>query len=98
MNNLKNAHLYQKLMQPLCQLCDAKQCRICIYRNQAATGEVNVSPSYQCRKSHIERKVSVELQNFIGLPEEEMLKPVDYLDPIVLAPGMQENTVGYYKV
>lgn len=98
MNNLKNAHLYQKLMQPLCQLCDAKQCRICIYRNQAATGEVNVSPSYQCRKSHIERKVSVELQNFLGLPEEEMLKPVDYLDPIVLAPGMQENTVGYYKV
>lgn len=97
MNGLKNARLYRRDFHPLCQLCDTKQCRICIYLNQTATAEVNVSPSYQCRKSHIERKVSYELQKYLNISEENRLKPINYSDPIILAKSMQKKSIGYYK-
>ena len=97
MHGLKNARLYRRDFHPLCQLCDTKQCRICIYLNQTATAEVNVSPSYQCRKSHIERAVSYELQKYLNIPVENRLKSLNYLDPIVLAKSMQKKSIGYYK-
>ncbi len=31
MNRLKNAHLFRREFHPICQACDAKQCRDCIY-------------------------------------------------------------------
>lgn len=99
LSNLKNKHLYKREYHPICQVCDAKQCRICIYRNLKSTKEVNVSPSFQCRKSHIERKASVELINALGIEdgENEALINVDYLDPIIKLPTMKAKNNGFYK-
>lgn len=99
MNQLKNAHLYRKEYQPICQVCDASHCRTCIYRNISSTKEINVSPAYQCRKSHLERKVSVELEKALNAPDYFLnkLEDVDYLDPIVFIPSVGEKNLGYYK-
>lgn len=100
MNQLKNAHLYRREYHPICQVCDARQCRNCIYRNFAGTKEVNVSPSYQCRKSHLERKVAVELEQAVGpdMHFDNTLSAVEYLDPIVMVPSVKDKELGYYKV
>ena len=100
MDQLKNAHLYQREFHPICQACDAKQCRDCIYRNFSGTKEVNVSPSYQCRKSHLERKVAVELERAVASAMEfpNTLQDVDYLDPITVTPSVMGKEIGYYQV
>ncbi|MDE6993978.1 MAG: radical SAM peptide maturase, CXXX-repeat target family, partial [Lachnospiraceae bacterium] len=100
MDQLKNAHLYQREFHPICQACDAKQCRDCIYRNFSGTKEVNVPPSYQCRKSHLERKVAVELERAVASAMEfpNTLQDVDYLDPITVAPSVMGKEIGYYQV
>lgn len=100
MDRLKNAHLYRRDYHPICQVCDVKQCRICIYRNMKGTSEVNVSPSYQCRKSHLERKASVEYLHSIDTKSEQGIKldPVDYLDPAVLTSTIKDKEIGYYKI
>ena len=95
LDHLKNPHLYRKEYHPICHVCDAKQCRICIYRNMHGTHEVNVSPSYQCRKSHLERQVSVEYLESTG---GNAMAPVDYLDPAVLTPTIKKKEAGYYKI
>lgn len=97
MPDLKNPHLYKRDHHPICQVCDAKQCRICIYRNLKATKEVNISPSFQCRKSHIERKVSVALKDALSINENETLHDVDYLDPITKLPALNADDNGFYK-
>lgn len=99
-DNLKNPHLYCQDYHPICQVCDAKQCRICIYRNIKGTREVNVSPSYQCRKSHLERKVSAEYLDEICATGRSgnTIAPVDYLDPAVLTPTIKKKEIGYYKM
>lgn len=100
MDQLKNAHLYRREFHPICQACDARQCRDCIYRNFSGTKEINVSPSYQCRKSHLERKVAVELEQAAGsvMQFHNVLEDVDYLDPIVVTPSVKGKEIGYYKV
>lgn len=95
LDHLKNPHLYRKEYHPICHVCDAKQCRICIYRNMHGTHEVNVSPSYQCRKSHLERQVSVEYLESTG---GNAMAPVGYLDPAVLTPTIKKKEAGYYKI
>jgi len=77
---LKNQHLYKADYQPICKKCDAYQCINCVYLNESITKEVNISPSYQCRKSHIEREVAVlymakQHKNF-------NISQVGYIDPM----------------
>lgn len=100
MDQLKNARLYRRDFHPICQACDAKQCRDCIYINFTGTKEVNVSPSYQCRKSHLERKVAVELEREVGtaVPFRNQLEDISYLDPIVVTPSVAGKEIGYYKI
>lgn len=100
MDHLKNAHLYRRDYHPICQVCDAKQCKICIYRNMKGTREINVSPSYQCRKSHLERKVSAEYLDCIGAlgGTGNAIAPVNYLDPATLTPTIKKKAIGYYKI
>lgn len=97
LSDMKSPKLYNRTYHPLCQLCDAKQCKICIDRNLSATDEINVSPSFQCRKSHIERNVSVELQEYLNISNKKKLQKTDYLDPIVLATAVKDGNAGYYK-
>lgn len=99
-NNLKNAKLYKKEYHPICQVCDTKHCRICLYHNLIGTNEINVSPSYQCRKSYLERMISVELSQAIcELSNTECsLVPVDYFDPATRVPTINQKNIGYYKI
>ena len=83
---------------PLCQMCDTYQCENCKYINRLYTNEVNVSPSFQCMKAQIERKVSLQLQemlrdryNFAHLLEEKRCEdPINYL-------RKDTESIGYYK-
>ena len=95
-SNMKNRHLYRKEYHPICQVCDAKHCRNCVYLNFSGTREVNVSPSFQCRKSHIERKISVEMQEYMTPLVKNNLQDVNYMDPISLIPIMKKENRGYY--
>lgn len=53
--NIKNPDLLTLDKSPICRICDAYQCKRCIYLNKKMTAEINV-PSYeQCVCSHIER-------------------------------------------
>ena len=94
------AALYRREFHPICQACDARQCRDCIYRNFSGTKEINVSPSYQCRKSHLERKVAGAPEQGAGsvMQFHNVLEDVDYLDPIVVTPSVKGKEIGYYKV
>lgn len=83
--NKKGKHLYTKEYMPLCKNCEAYQCENCKYINKKYTHEVNVSPSFQCKKAHIEKKISVKIQKTLQGEFEfvKMLKEEDYMDPIV---------------
>ncbi|GFI37489.1 anaerobic sulfatase-maturating enzyme [Lachnospiraceae bacterium] len=95
---VKNHQLYTKKYMPLCQMCDTYQCENCKYINRLYTNEVNVSPSFQCMKAQIERKVSLQLQemlrdryNFAHLLEEKRCEdPINYL-------RKDTESIGYYK-
>lgn len=73
---------------PICSKCDAYHCNRCIYDHLAYTGEYNTPSAFECKKSHIEREVSVqllkELQEKAEMLKNRKLDVVDYLDPIEL--------------
>lgn len=81
---IKNQQLFTQEFAPICNWCDAYQCEDCKFLNLSYTKEVNVPPSFQCKKSHIERQVSAELRNELEecFAQEESIKEVDYIDPI----------------
>lgn len=91
-----SSHLFKLENHPLCADCDAYQCINCIYINKKYTNEISVSPSFQCRKSHIERTVTRQLQ--IETNTKDVLKDIDYLDPIkkFFDKNKQDNVLGYY--
>lgn len=82
---------------PVCKQCDAYQCNRCILSNKKNTREFNTPSSSQCIKSHIERNVSMKLNQI--LREEEIkygadldILPIDYLDPMeVIVKNLQCN-------
>ncbi len=96
--------LYETKNSNLCRICDAYQCKNCVYINRLYTNEINVSPSFQCRKSHIERDISIDILEKLKLLSEEIelpalreIKREDYLDPISKFSEGVENFIGYYK-
>lgn len=95
---LPNAELYKLGHMPLCQACDAYHCMRCVHLNRNATGEVNVPPSYQCRKSLIEREIARQYQEEMGaMGGKHSLQKLDYADP--MASFYEENkiAIGYYQ-
>lgn len=94
-NKHLNKHLYNMNYHPICQKCDAYQCRNCIYRNKKATNEVNVSPSYQCKKSYIERSITQKYQLDIGCKGEPM-EDTEYMDPISNIGGVDSSLYSFY--
>ena len=76
--NIKNKQLYKLAFAPLCRVCDAYQCKRCVWLNRKTTLEVNTPSHEQCVVAHLERNASREL--LIYFPDKE-IKKIDYLDP-----------------
>lgn len=96
--------LYKTKNSNICRLCDAYQCRDCIYVNKLYTKEVNVSPSFQCRKSYIERSVSSALLNdlkdlsvFHNYINGKEIKDLGFLDPIAAFLEINGQGQSYYR-
>ena len=84
--DIKNSQLYRLDHAPLCRICDAYQCRRCIWLNRKTTLEVNTPSHEQCVVAHLERNASRELLIAIRkhgtfLPDYKEIDKIDYLDP-----------------
>lgn len=82
---IKNPQLYKLDHAPICRICDAFQCRRCVWLNKKTTLEVNTPSHEQCVVAHIERNASKKLLDSIRelgdfLPSTS-IKTIDYLDP-----------------
>ncbi len=97
-SDIKNGHLLTGDYAPLCKNCDAYHCENCKFINQQSTGEVNVSPAFQCKKAHVERKCSYllqkELQKYFEIPN--VLAEIDYDDPYRILSVSGKN-LGFYN-
>lgn len=84
--NVRNPQLYRLSHAPLCRICDAFQCRRCVWLNHNATLEVNTPSHQQCVMAHIERNASQKL--LANIRELGMFMPgkdipnINYLDPL----------------
>ena len=84
--NIPNRQLYAIDYSPLCRICDAYQCKRCVWLNHKLTLEVNIPSWQQCVISHTERNVSramlLEIRknnpNYLGYKE---ISEINYLDP-----------------
>lgn len=83
--NIKNQQLLRLDHAPLCRICDAYQCKRCIWLNKRTTLEVNTPSHEQCVVAHLERNQSrrllAELQDRGLLDEKKEIKEISYLDP-----------------
>jgi CXXX repeat peptide maturase len=82
--NIKNPQLYKLEYAPLCRICDAYQCKRCVWLNRNTTLEVNTPSHEQCVVAHLERNVSEKLCNDlkpVGYFEDKNNESIDYLDP-----------------
>ena len=87
---IKNSQLYDLDYAPLCRICDAFQCKRCVWLNKRMTYEVNTPSHQQCVLAHLERNASRLLlrqiqENTTFLPEKK-IKEIDYLDPFDIKP------------
>lgn len=96
--DIKNGHLLTADFAPLCKTCDAYHCENCKFINQKSTGEVNVSPAFQCKKAHVERKCSYLLQKELQKHFEiqNVLAEIDYDDPYKVLSVSGKN-MGFYN-
>jgi len=83
---IKNAQLYKLDYAPICRICDAFQCKRCVWQNQQLTLDCNTPSHQQCLMAHLERNASCKLlQRFkekgIRLNDCPEIKEIDYLDP-----------------
>lgn len=82
---IKNLRLYKLGHAPICRICDAFQCKRCVWLNRKLTLEVNTPSHQQCVMSHLERNASRELLGEIRKKGEFMpavtIPALNYLDP-----------------
>lgn len=83
--SIKAAHLYKLPYAPLCRICDAYQCKRCVWINRKMTYDITTPSHEQCVLAHIERNTSRNvLENVRKEKEfypEQDLKEINYLDP-----------------
>ena len=84
--DIKNSQLYRLDHAPICRICDAWQCKRCVWLNRKMTFDINTPSHEQCVISHIEREASRQLLSKIRkigefLPDKE-IPEIDYLDPL----------------
>jgi len=83
--SIKAANLYKLPYAPLCRICDAYQCKRCVWINRKMTYDITTPSHEQCVLSHIERNVSRNILENVRkekefYPEQD-IKEIDYLDP-----------------
>lgn len=83
--SIPNRQLYRLEKAPICRICDAYQCKRCVWLNRKATYEVNTPGHEQCVVAHLERNASKRLLEKMkenGLIKTDLVIPeIDYLDP-----------------
>jgi len=84
--DIKNKQLFQLDHAPICRICDAWQCKRCVWLNRKMTLDVNTPSHEQCVMAHLERDASRELLANIRkqgtfLPDNPNISGLDYLDP-----------------
>ena len=82
--DIKNQQLYKLDYAPLCRICDAYQCKRCVWLNRKTTLEVNTPSHEQCVVAHLERNASEKLLNElkpVGYFGDKEIPAIDYLDP-----------------
>lgn len=84
--DIKNRQLYKLDHAPICRICDAWQCKRCVWLNRKMTLDVNTPSHEQCVMAHLERDASRELLANIRkqgtfLPDNPNITGLDYLDP-----------------
>ena len=95
--NFEDSHLFKLEYKPLCQTCDIHTCNKCSYLNKLSTGEVNVPPSFQCIKSHIEKRVTLKLYKALNI--HHSIEPSIYDDPIKKwLKDYQKTSLGFYRI
>ena len=86
-NGLKinNPQLYKLECSPICRICDAYQCRRCVWLNTMFTLEVNTPGRQQCIVAHVERNASRDLLESLkktnDFRSETTIDEIDYMDP-----------------
>ena len=78
---IKNPQLYKLDHAPICENCDAWQCRRCVWLNKETTLEVNTPSRQQCVCAHLERNASRDLLEPLFLTDMVQIPKIDYLDP-----------------
>lgn len=84
--DIKNPQLYKLDHAPICRICDAFQCKRCIWLNKKMCREVNTPSHQQCVIAHVERNASNKLLkefqkiDVFFLPESN-IPELEYLDP-----------------
>lgn len=83
--DIKNKQLYQLDHAPICRICDAWQCKRCVWQNKKLTLEVNTPGREQCVMSHIERNAARKLMERLRengiIISDNIIPEIDYLDP-----------------
>lgn len=81
---IPNQQLLKLDHAPLCRICDAYQCKRCIWLNQKLTWDNNTPSHQQCVLAHLERNASRDLQKQLqtaGFALDNEIKEIIYLDP-----------------
>jgi CXXX repeat modification system protein len=95
---LPNSQLLTLDRAPICQKCDAFQCRRCIFLNQKTTLEVNTPPWQVCQASHAEREVSRQmlerLQRHGLMTQFQRIPAISYSDPLEILLDRDLERVG----
>ncbi len=83
--DIKNAHLLNLKYAPICRICDAYQCKRCVWLNRKLTLEVNTPSHEQCVIAHLERNASRELLHKMktnGCIQSDIdIAEISYMDP-----------------
>lgn len=82
---ISNPQLYRLDHAPICRICDAFQCRRCVWLNNHTTLEVNTPSRQQCVMAHVERNASrkllAEIRKIGEFMPDKDIPELDYLDP-----------------
>ena len=84
--DIKNSQLYKLNYAPICRVCDAFQCKRCIWLNKKMCREVNTPSHQQCVMAHVERIATKKLLEEFKIIDRTFMSEIDipdveYLDP-----------------
>lgn len=84
--DVRNQQLLRLDHAPICRVCDAYQCKRCIWMNSQLTLDMNTPSHQQCVMAHLERNASRELlikleNNGIKLKNCQKIEELTELDP-----------------